>query len=447
MAPWIRGALLSLAPPELLGVTSGRSHLLVPVSQDLSIDLLEAGLSEQERFVDAALDAPVDLPVAAAASDPYGVVLWPAAQVVAAVLVALLLKDSSRRHVLELGSGTGLCALSAAGLQPTVPPGGTVAVLATDYREEPLELLRQAVPLNEQRLGQPLEIATRCLDFTCEPLPHTDVLVAAGLLYLRSTSEALAAGCLSALQHGAHVLVGDTQRPGRPFFLRALAHALGKAVHFETVEGWSLVAVPVALLGTAGPPPLGEEESEGGAAAAALLAPVVRPQAVHAVASAGEIPWGEPKRAKTSLALLADEFTRAFQRTQWGVNGRVEPKFFDDNFVFRDPDVTTNGIQAYSKGTGAVLSNCQADAIDVQLFEPDRFAIRWRIAGTANVPFPGLRIKPYIVTSTFTVNSQGLVDSETDSFSIPTWDLLLSAVAPWLPGLAPPEPPVQSPYA
>ncbi|CAK9113860.1 unnamed protein product [Durusdinium trenchii] len=240
MAPWIRGALLSLAPPELLGVTSGRSHLLVPVSQDLSIDLLEAGLSEQERFVDAALDAPVDLPVAAAASDPYGVVLWPAAQVVAAVLVALLLKDSSRRHVLELGSGTGLCALSAAGLQPTVPPGGTVAVLATDYREEPLELLRQAVPLNEQRLGQPLEIATRCLDFTCEPLPHTDVLVAADLLYLRSTSEALAAGCLSALQHGAHVLVGDTQRPGRPFFLRALAHALGKAVHFETVEGWSL---------------------------------------------------------------------------------------------------------------------------------------------------------------------------------------------------------------
>lgn len=37
-------------------------------------------------------------------------------------------------------------------------------------------------------------------------------------------------------------------------------------------------------------------------------------------------------------------------------------------------------------------------AEDVQLFEPDRFAIRWRIAGTANVPFPGLRIKPYIVT-------------------------------------------------
>ena len=36
------------------------------------------------------------------------------------------------------------------------------------------------------------------------------------------------------------------------------------------------------------------------------------------------------------------------------------------------------------------------NAKDVQVVEPDRFAIRWRIEGTANVPFPGLKIKPYI---------------------------------------------------
>ena len=160
-----------------------------------------------------------------------------------------------------------------------------------------------------------------------------------------------------------------------------------------------------------------------------------------------EIEWNEPKRSKTSLSKLADDFTRAFQQTQWGVNGRVQPRFFDDSFVFRDPDVTTNGLQAYSKGTGAVLSNCKADAIDVAVMEPNKFAIRWRIAGTANVPFPGLKIKPYIVTSTFTVNEDGLVDSETDSFSIPTWDLLLSAIAPWWPGLAEPTPALTSPYA
>ncbi|CAJ1357760.1 unnamed protein product [Effrenium voratum] len=161
----------------------------------------------------------------------------------------------------------------------------------------------------------------------------------------------------------------------------------------------------------------------------------------------GDIPWAEPKRQKTSTEQLAEDFTRAFQRTQWGVNGKVQPRFFADGFVFRDPDVTTKGLQAYSKGTGAVLSNCRADAIDVKVLSPDSFAIRWRIAGTANVPFPGLRIKPYIVTSAFTVDSDGLVDSETDSFSIPSWDILLSAAADWLPGLAPPEPPLQSPFA
>ncbi|CAL1150859.1 unnamed protein product [Cladocopium goreaui] len=165
------------------------------------------------------------------------------------------------------------------------------------------------------------------------------------------------------------------------------------------------------------------------------------------LAEVSDIQWNEPKRKKTSLANLADDFTRAFQQTQWGVNGRVQPRFFDDKFVFRDPDVTTNGLQEYSKGTGAVLSNCKADAIDVTVKEPKQFAIRWRIAGTANVPFPGLKIKPYIVTSTFTVNDDGLVDSETDSFSIPTWDLLLSAIAPWWPGLAEPTPPLTSPYA
>ena len=84
------------------------------------------------------------------------------------------------------------------------------------------------------------------------------------------------------------------------------------------------------------------------------------------------------------------------------MNGRVEPRFFADDFVFRDlapttrlmikkkvqprldesffwlrlhqmahaqfqgdPDVTTNGIREYAKGTGTVLSGCKADAIDL----------------------------------------------------------------------------------
>ena len=65
-------------------------------------------------------------------------VLWPAAQVIAAALVALLMTDRrSGRRVLELGCGTGLCSLAAAAMPQTL-------VLATDYRQEPLQLLQEA---------------------------------------------------------------------------------------------------------------------------------------------------------------------------------------------------------------------------------------------------------------------------------------------------------------
>mmetsp|Transcript_62063 Transcript_62063/g.115159 ORF Transcript_62063/g.115159 Transcript_62063/m.115159 type:complete len:238 (-) Transcript_62063:1-714(-) len=163
-----------------------------------------------------------------------------------------------------------------------------------------------------------------------------------------------------------------------------------------------------------------------------------------------DIAWSEPKRRKTDLNTLADDFARAFQREQWGVNGRVLPRFFTDDFKFRDPDVSTTGLQEYAKGVAMILSGCTADVVDVQLLEQESaFVIRWRIAGTVNVPVPGIKIKPYIVSSTFGVNSgAGLVESEVDTFSVPTWDILLSAIFPDLPFLAPPEPPpIQSKYA
>ena len=44
----------------------------------------------------------------------------------------------------------------------------------------------------------------------------------------------------------------------------------------------------------------------------------------------------------------------------------------------------------------------------------------------------GLKIKPYVVTTTFKVR-EGLVCFQEDEFSIPGWQILLGAVAPWLP--------------
>eukprot|EP00435_Cladocopium_sp_Y103_P018076 s5162_g4.t1 len=235
---------MGLAPPHLLGMTAAQSHLLVPVSKELSIDLLEAALPEQERFVEDALES-----TGAAEGDPYGVVLWPAAQVVAAVLLALLLRDGSRRRIVELGCGTGLCSLAASTVPKTV-------VLATDYRQEPLELLQQAAVLNRERLQRTgaigtSTISTKCLDFTQQAAPEADVVVAADLLYLRSASEALARGCIAALRAGSHILVGDSDRPGRQAFLSVLRPALrGDRGNFERLQGWSLALPRHELIST-----------------------------------------------------------------------------------------------------------------------------------------------------------------------------------------------------
>ena len=74
------------------------------------------------------------------------------------------------------------------------------------------------------------------------PLEAGGVLVAADLLYLRSTSEALGRRCAEALRAGAsEVLVGDCGRPGRAAFLDALraAGVRTSSCRFEQTDGWS----------------------------------------------------------------------------------------------------------------------------------------------------------------------------------------------------------------
>lgn len=88
-------------------------------------------------------------------------------------------------------------------------------------------------------------------------------------------------------------------------------------------------------------------------------------------------------------------------------------------------------------------SRAEIISTEVNTDIPNTITVTWRLSGAVSIG-PGLKIKPYICYTDFTVNSDGLISFQEDRFDIPGWDILLSALFPFLIGkvTAPPAPPV-----
>lgn len=243
MIAFVAAVTALLLPPRVIGPVPAHNavELEVPVSEHLSVSILEADMARQDVLVEAALDD--GAPRGSAAEDPYGIVIWPAGQVVAAALVQALEACTRPCNVLELGAGTGLVSIAAA--------MSGANVLATDYRDEPFELLKASATRTAERLGrvEPLPLNCALFDVTNEGSALPDLgssaplfVCAADLLYMKSTAIALALRCVEALQMQAirAVLVGDLGRPGRAAFLAELQRlgVMAERAHFVSVLGW-----------------------------------------------------------------------------------------------------------------------------------------------------------------------------------------------------------------
>jgi hypothetical protein len=75
------------------------------------------------------------------------------------------------------------------------------------------------------------------------------------------------------------------------------------------------------------------------------------------------IDFGAPKiNKKESLEALAEALDEELYRAEWFVTGKVNPIFFADSFLFRDPDVSVKGIEGES---------ARSESIDVSIQELD----------------------------------------------------------------------------
>ena len=162
------------------------------------------------------------------------------------------------------------------------------------------------------------------------------------------------------------------------------------------------------------------------------------------------IDWtSKKKRPKSSLAKLASDLKATLSVREWFVTGNVETKFFDEDFSFQDPDVKVRGIEQYARGVAKLFDQqcTRGQIIDcvVNSEVPDTITVTWRLEGRVNLGGAGVPIKAFYVYSDLRVNpANGLIVFQLDRFSIPGWDILTSALFPWLrlPGLSLPAPPV-----
>lgn len=201
----------------------------VVLKPNLRLFVLEASRKGQEKVVQQAVED------AAAGQeggllDPYGVALWPSAVVLAQAVAAYIELNADQR-ILELGAGCGLASLTAAHLG--------ASVLASDFRQLPLELLRSAA----RRQG--LRIGTIQLDINdlSVPLPPAELVVASDVFYEKTTAEAMAHRVAEAFRRGSVCLIADVGRPNREAFLTQLKQLLPEVAMNFSIEGLAIQEV------------------------------------------------------------------------------------------------------------------------------------------------------------------------------------------------------------
>ena len=163
------------------------------------------------------------------------------------------------------------------------------------------------------------------------------------------------------------------------------------------------------------------------------------------------IDFDAPKfSSPVDLSTLAAILDFELNAKEWFVSGNVNPIYFSDDFEFQDPDVQLSGIEEYARGVYKLFdqSCSRAEIISCEVnpdLGPNIITVTWRLSGRVSIG-PGLTIKPYICYSDFTVDEKsGLVSKQEDRFDIPQWDILLSALFPFVIGkiTKEPAPPVE----
>jgi predicted nicotinamide N-methyase len=218
---------MAVTPDERRALVLARTRVqrppLVPELQlHLADDMDQAWTSLQTELDDG------DLP------PPFWAFAWLGGQALARYVLDR--PDLARgRRVLDLATGSGLCALAAR-------RSGASAVTAVDVDPFAVEAARLNAGLNG------LALHLRCVDPLDDAAPDVDVVLAGDVFYDAAMSARVQPWLLDAARAGADVIVGD---PGRHYLPRALCTELAsyEVPTTRALEGVERKTVRVHRLG------------------------------------------------------------------------------------------------------------------------------------------------------------------------------------------------------
>jgi hypothetical protein len=153
-------------------------------------------------------------------------------------------------------------------------------------------------------------------------------------------------------------------------------------------------------------------------------------------------------RERLSMSRLAERLDQDLLETEFLVTGQVNPSLFHPEFSFEDADVHLSSLEEYARSVYALFDQAvsRAEVVETTVSKerPQTISCVWRCSGKANLLW-GVDIKPFLITTHWEIDqATGLIARQMDEYSLPQWDLLASALFPFLNGVvtAAPAPPV-----
>eukprot|EP00522_Entomoneis_paludosa_P004380 CAMPEP_0172471342 /NCGR_PEP_ID=MMETSP1065-20121228/67767_1 /TAXON_ID=265537 /ORGANISM="Amphiprora paludosa, Strain CCMP125" /LENGTH=641 /DNA_ID=CAMNT_0013229437 /DNA_START=106 /DNA_END=2032 /DNA_ORIENTATION=+ len=163
------------------------------------------------------------------------------------------------------------------------------------------------------------------------------------------------------------------------------------------------------------------------------------------------------KMAKLPLGKLANLLDEKLYQQEWFVTGQVDPSFFHEDFEHYHQDdsqwmtmltghsgeeplklMPSSSLESYVEHVQTMFdpNESRAQVICTEVAQEEdadqKITCTWRLSGRTNLLW-GLDLKPILVQTDFFIHeSTGLIEKQVDRYSIPHWDIFLSAMFPTL---------------